>query len=99
VFDLSILPSGTEMPANFCCETPPNKYIVNGLLQLDLVPKEERWRYKLPNTIDEPYIPRNPDGSIIIVDEKQKQIERLTEHLALMTKQINALTSEIKSQK
>jgi len=36
---------------------------------------------------------------IYYIMEQQKQIDRLTEHLALMTKQINALTSEIKSQK
>jgi hypothetical protein len=97
-FDMNRLKPGTEMPANFKTETPPDKYIVNGLLQLDLVPKEERWRYRLPTSIEEPEVPRNADGTIIIVDEKQKQIERLTEHLALMTKQINTLTSEIKSQ-
>jgi hypothetical protein len=36
---------------------------------------------------------------IYYIMDQQKQIDRLTEHLALMTKQINALTSEIKSQK
>lgn len=45
----------------------------------------------------EPDIERNPDGTIVMEDKKQKQIDRLTEHLALMTKQINVLTSEIKS--
>jgi hypothetical protein len=54
---------------------------------------------KPPRHQIEPEVPRNADGSIIMIDEKQKQIDRLTEHLALMTKQINALTSEIKSQK
>ena len=34
---------------------------------------------------------------IYFIMEQQKQIDRLTEHLALMTKQINVLTSEIKS--
>lgn len=34
---------------------------------------------------------------IYFIMEQQKQIDRLTEHLALMTKQINTLTSEIKS--
>ena len=36
---------------------------------------------------------------IYYIMEQQKTIDRLTEHLALMTKQLNALTSEIKSQK
>lgn len=94
-FDLTQLKPGTAMP--FKVEHPPEKYIVNGLLQKHLIPKEERLRYMLPCHEDEQEIPRNADGSIIIVDEKQKQIDRLTEHLALMTKQINTLTSELKS--
>ena len=46
------------------------------------------------------YLGLNSQAYIIYyIMEQQKQIDRLTEHLALMTKQINALTSEIKSQK
>ena len=46
------------------------------------------------------YLGLNSQAYIIYyIMEQQKQIDRLTEHLALMTKQINALTVEIKSQK
>lgn len=78
-FDLTQLKPGTAMP--FKVEHPPEKYIVNGLLQKHLIPKEERLRYMLPCHEDEPEIPRNADGSIIMVDEKQKQIDRLTRQL------------------
>lgn len=106
-FDLTQLKPGTAMP--FKVEHPPEKYIVNGLLQKHLIPKEERLRYMLPCHEDEPEISRNADGSIIIVDEKQKQIDalsktnarcleaydRLTEHLSVLTKQVNVLTKQI----
>jgi len=97
-FDLSILSPGTEMPPHFNCETPPDKYIVNGLLQVDLIPKEEQERYRLPNTIDAPEVPKNADGSIIIVDtktqigEQQKMIDALMDHVGALTKQVNLLT-------
>lgn len=94
-FDLTKLPIGTAMP--FKIEQPPEKYIVNGLLRKELIPEKERHRYFHPCQFDEIEVPRNADGSIIIEDKKQKQIDRLMEHLALMTKQINVLTSEIKS--
>ena len=79
IFDLTKLKSGTVMP--FKIEQPPDMYIVNGLVQWNLIPKEERKRYRMPCQPEEIEVPRNADGSIIIVDEKQKHIDRLTQQL------------------
>jgi hypothetical protein len=92
-FDLSILKPGTEMPPHFKTETPPEKYIVNGILQTHRMTKEERLKYILPNQCLEPEVPRNADGSIIISDKKQEQIDALIQHVTVLTKQINILTN------
>ena len=117
-FDLTKLKSGTVMP--FKVEQPPDMYIVNGLVQWNLIPKEERKRYRLPCQPDEPEVPRNPDGTIIIIDHKQVEIDKLkaqlealpegkqlqkleeqerkidmlTEHLIQITNQLNELTKK-----
>lgn len=78
-FDLTKLPIGTAMP--FKIEQPPEKYIVNGLLRKELIPEKERHRYFHPCQFDEPDIPRNADGSIIMVDKKQEEIDKLKQQL------------------
>jgi len=79
-FDMNKIPSGTEMPFNKV-EHPPEKYIINGVLKRHLIPKSERRKYMLPWQCEEIEVPRNPDGTIIIVDHKQVEIDKLKAQL------------------
>ena len=78
-FDLTKLKSGTVMP--FKIEQPPDMYIVNGLVQWNLIPKEERKKYRMPCQPEEIEVPRNADGTIVIVDKKQEEIDKLKQQL------------------
>ena len=52
------------------------KYDFKKMKSGTLMPFKEPPRHQI-----EPEVPRNPDGTIIIVDEKQKNIDRLTRQL------------------
>lgn len=104
-FDLTKLKPGTGIPLKV--ETPPDKYIVDGIYRIELCPQEERHRYRLPCHQPEPEVPRNPDGTIKIIDKKQEQIDKLTKQLESLPegkqlekieeqqKQIDSLTNHL----
>jgi hypothetical protein len=117
-FDMNKIPIGMPMP--YKLEKHPEKYIINGILQHHLIPKKERRKYMFPWQQEEIEVPRNPDGTIIIIDHKQVEIDKLkakleslpegkqlakveeqerkidmlTEHLIQITNQLNELTKK-----
>jgi hypothetical protein len=96
-FDMNKIPAGTEMPFHKV-EHPPEKYIINGVLKRHLIPKEKRRKYMLPWQCEEIEVPRNPDGTIIIVDHKQVEIDKLKAQLEALPegKQLEKIESQQK---